>query len=167
EVFLVDRRRRAARAVVGPRAAEHPLVQALATLAEAGPQPVAGAGDVAVERDRDTGDHACHRATYRCGSAMVSEFPAGSRSLNIGGTGSPQCTISSSTSTPAAFSAAWSASMSVVEMTIPVSTAVGPPSIGGAIASAVEPPAGTTSIQRIFPSANVSSERNSKPSVST
>src|SRR5204862_1906125 len=98
EVFLVDGRRRAARAVVGPRAAEHPLVQALAALAEAGPQPVAGAGDVAVERDRDTGDHACHRATYRCGSAVVSEFPAGSRCLDIGGTGTPQPAVSSATS---------------------------------------------------------------------
>src|SRR5205823_9067067 len=82
--------------------------------------------------------------SYSVGSTIVSEFPPGSRSLNIGGTGSPQRATSASTSTPAALSVAWSASMSLVERMMPVSTAVGPPSIGGVIAIDVELPAGTT-----------------------
>jgi hypothetical protein len=57
--------------------------------------------------------------------------------------------------------------MSLVEMTMPVSTAVGPPSIGGVIAIAVDPFAGATSIHRFFPSANDSSERSSNPSMPT
>jgi hypothetical protein len=57
--------------------------------------------------------------------------------------------------------------MSLDEMTMPVSTAVGPPSVGGALAIAVDPPWGATSIQRILPPAKVSSERNSNPSVPT
>jgi hypothetical protein len=57
--------------------------------------------------------------------------------------------------------------MSVVERMMPVSTAVGPPSIGGVSAIDVELPGGTTSIQRIFPSANGMSTRSSNPSVPT
>ncbi|HVC86698.1 MAG TPA: hypothetical protein VNC40_04635 [Gaiellaceae bacterium] len=51
---------------------------------------------------------------------MMSAFPSGSRSQNIGGIGPPQRVTSSSTSAPAAFSAAWSASTSEVSMQIPV-----------------------------------------------
>ena len=52
---------------------------------------------------------------------MMSEFPSGSRSQNIGGTGPPKRVTSSSTSTPAALRVAWSASTSVVSRMIPVS----------------------------------------------
>jgi hypothetical protein len=85
----------------------------------------------------------------------------------MGGTGSPQRATSASTSTPAALRVAWSASMSLVERMIPVSTAVGPPSIGGVSAIDVELPEGTTSIHRIFPLANVTSLCSSNPSVPT
>ena len=37
---------------------------------------------------------------------MISEFPSGSRTQNIGGTGPPHRETSSSTSAPAAFNAA-------------------------------------------------------------
>jgi len=40
-------------ALVGPRAAHHPVVQALATPAEAVLRPVIGTGDVAVDRRGD------------------------------------------------------------------------------------------------------------------
>ena len=43
------------------------------------------------------------------GSTTISELPSGSRSQNIGGTGPPKRVTSSSTSTPASFSAAWRA----------------------------------------------------------
>ena len=51
---------------------------------------------------------------------MISEFPSGSRSQNIGGTGPPQRVTSSSTSAPRSLSAAWSASTSEVSRQIPV-----------------------------------------------
>ena len=57
--------------------------------------------------------------------------------------------------------------MSSVEMMIPLSTEVGPPSVGGVSAMAVGAPFGATSTHRICPSAKVSSTRFSKPSVST
>jgi hypothetical protein len=47
-------------------------------------------------------------------------LPSGSRSQNIGGTEPPKRATSSSTSTPAALSAAWSASTSFVSRQIPV-----------------------------------------------
>src|SRR2546430_9453644 len=96
---------------------------------------------------------------YSIGSTIVSEFPPGSRSLNIGGTGLPQRAISGSTSTPAAFSVAWSASMSPVEMMMPVSTAVGPPSIGGVSAIAVAAPAGEDADPPPFPLVHLSPSR--------
>ena len=43
---------------------------------------------------------------YEEGSTTISELPSGSRSQNIGGTGSPKRVTASSTSTPAAFRAA-------------------------------------------------------------
>src|SRR2546427_3011289 len=89
---------------------------------------------------------------YSVGSTIVSEFPPGSRSLNIGGTGSPQRATSGSTSTPAALRVAWSASMSLVERMIPVSTAVGPPSIGGGRGNDVELSGGEGPVHRHFPS---------------
>jgi hypothetical protein len=49
EVVLVDADRRAARPIVGPRAAENPVVQALATVAESRSNPVVGAGDVSIQ----------------------------------------------------------------------------------------------------------------------
>jgi len=44
--------------------------------------------------------------SYDDGWTMASEFPSGSRSQNIGGTGSPQRLTASSTSTPVALNAA-------------------------------------------------------------
>ncbi len=76
-----------------------------------------------------------------------------------------RCAISASTSTPAAFSAVWSASMSLVEMTMRCRRMSGRLPTVARSTIAVDPPAGATSIQRIFPSANVSSERSSNPSV--
>ena len=49
EIVLIDPGRRAARIVVGPRAAEDPVVQPLATLAETRPEAVVRTGDVSVE----------------------------------------------------------------------------------------------------------------------
>jgi hypothetical protein len=98
---------------------------------------------------------------------MMSEFPSGSRSQNIGGTGPPQRVTCSSTSTPAAFSAAWSASTSEVSRQIPVWL---PPASwsggGGARAIVVAVPGSATSTQRIASPIGTSTTF-SKPSVST
>jgi hypothetical protein len=51
--LLVDRRRRAPLAAVAPGAAEDPVVQPLAALAEARAGSVVRTGDVAVQRYRD------------------------------------------------------------------------------------------------------------------
>ena len=64
-----------------------------------------------------------------------------------------------------AFGAVWSASMSLVEMTMRCRRTSGRLPTVARSTIAVDPPAGATSIQRIFPSANVSSERSSNPSV--
>src|SRR5206468_10529531 len=76
------------------------------------------------------------------GWTTISAFPSGSRTQNIGGTGPPKRETSASTSAPAAFNAAWSASTSVVSRQIPVSV---PPAClpggGGEIAICVSAPA--------------------------
>src|SRR5262245_15738516 len=46
--------------LVGPRAAHHPVVQALATPSQAGLRAVAGTGDVAVDRRGDGCDDLAH-----------------------------------------------------------------------------------------------------------
>src|ERR1700731_474744 len=98
---------------------------------------------------------------------MISEFPSGSRSQNIGGTGPPQRVTPSSTSTPAALSAAWSASTSEVSRQIPVWL---PPASwpwgGGGGGGGVAVPARATSTQRIASPLGTSTTF-SKPSVST
>ena len=62
EVLLVRARRLALRlGLVGPRAAEDPVVQSLAAVAQAVPRLVVRTGDVPVERDRDRSCHRRHR----------------------------------------------------------------------------------------------------------
>jgi hypothetical protein len=68
-------------------------------------------------------------------STTISVWPLGSRNQNIGGTGSPMRETSASTSTPAAFMAAWVASTSEVVSVIPVCPGTsGCPGGGGASA---------------------------------
>src|SRR6185437_16628302 len=87
---------------------------------------------------------------YDEGSTTMREFPSGSRSQNIGGTGPPKRLTSSSTSAPAAFSASWAASTLLVSRQIPVWL---PPASwpwgGGASAIVVSAPAICTSTQRM------------------
>src|ERR1700733_693552 len=101
----------------------------------------------------------------RC-STTISEWPVGSRSQNIGGTGSPIRDTSASTSTLRDFSSAWVASMSPVYSVMPVSAGTtSVPGRGGARAMPVLPSGGYTSIHRYSPP-NGTSVRFSKPSAS-
>src|SRR5205085_12600989 len=102
QVVLVDGGRRAAWAVVRPRAAEDPVG---GSPASPSPAPTRSSGPV-MYPSNDIVMPAITFVMAICatGSTMVREFPPGSRSLNIGGTGWPQRAISGSTSTPAAFS---------------------------------------------------------------
>ena len=64
EKFLVRARRLASRLlVVAPRAAEDPIVQSLAALAQAAARPVVRPGDVTVKRGRDACRHLRHRSS--------------------------------------------------------------------------------------------------------
>jgi hypothetical protein len=101
------------------------------------------------------------------GWTTINEFPSGSRTQNIGGTGPPQRVTSSSTSTPEAFRAAWSASTSEVSRQIPVWLAPASwPGGGGASAIVVGVPRRATSTQR--PASPIGTSTTfSKPSVST
>src|SRR5581483_5870306 len=106
-------------------------------------------------------------ARYADGSTTISEFPSGSRTQNIGGTGPPQRETSASTSAPADLSAAWSPSTSVVSRQMPVWL---PPAAvpfgGGASAIVVGAPGRATSTQR--PASPIGTSTTfSKPSVLT
>src|SRR5262249_41040510 len=90
---------------------------------------------------------------YWSGWTIQTPFPFGSRTWNIGGIGGGARMISSSTSTPASFSALWSASTSVESMMMPVRIGSAFQSGGGdEIASAVDEPGGTSSTHFILPS---------------
>ena len=92
-------------------------------------------------------------------------LPSGSRKSNIGGT--PSQRSSSSTSTPAAVSRAWSPAASPVANRIPVSTPPDVPGRAGTSATVGDPPGGATSIQRPPNSSSGASITFSNPSTST